>query len=353
MVSAGQEPRAETAARHGKDSLEVCKYEPSHRMEPSRGVMLTFCYVQRCGSQLYDDFIELRHGAAKELEDHLNECGRTRSADRSSASTVPPTEQSHSNSSSTLEIHAARESIEMKEDTQSQTSQELSELTSPAIIDIGPEGRWLLMCAKTNMKPTSLTQLDVCTSGSDRELFEALKQAYTSLKSRMSRIFSLKAVKSIKFVQFELHLKNYVDIRKVPDLPPLAQKDNYLYQPCDLIPPVGEHLMTHLFHHPEDANAQKSITFLRTPKKRKQKLIVCPQQGTRIGWGVHLVEGWVLKRVWLATLVVFVVGSVVFAVCWAVLEGDLQGAAGVGGYVVALMGLVLGTVQAWAEGGAL
>lgn len=147
--------------------------------------------------------------------------------------------------------------------------------------------------------------------------------------------------------KFELHIKDFVDIRKVPDVPPQAKRDEYLYQPCDLIPPVGEHLMTHLFHHPEDANDQRAITFLRTPKKRKQKLMICPQQGTSIGWGIHLVEGWVLKRVWLLALCFFVVGSMVFAVCWSVLEKDLQGAFGVSAYVVAFVGLVLGTIHAY------
>ena len=147
--------------------------------------------------------------------------------------------------------------------------------------------------------------------------------------------------------KFELHVKDFVDIRKVPDVPPETKNDEYLYQPCDLIPPVGEHLMTHLFHHPEDANDQRAITFLRTPKKRKQKLMVCPQQGTSIGWGIHLVEGWVLKRVWLLALCFFIVGSMVFAVCWSVLEKDLQGAFGVSAYVVAFVGLVLGTIHAY------
>ena len=163
--------------------------------------MLTSFYVQRCGTHLYDDFIELRHGAAKELEDHLTACGRIQSAGHDAASTGQPRQRSGSNSSSPTGIHAARKSSDLTQDTQLEVSKDSPEPKSPAIIDIGPEGRWLLICAKTNMKPTSLTQLDVCTSSSDRELFQELKRAYTSLKSRMSRVFSLKAVKSIKFVQ--------------------------------------------------------------------------------------------------------------------------------------------------------
>jgi hypothetical protein len=153
------------------------------------------------------------------------------------------------------------------------------------------------------------------------------------------------ATRANKHHQFELHIRDLVDIRKVPDMPPEARKDEYLYQPYDLIPPVGENLMAHLFHHPEDAN-QISITCVRSPKRRKAKLTVCPQQGTSVGWGIHLVEGWVVSRLWFLALMLFVLGTLVFGICWAVLCHDVQGAFGVSGYMVALVALILGTVQA-------
>lgn len=146
--------------------------------------------------------------------------------------------------------------------------------------------------------------------------------------------------------QFELHIKDLVDIRKVPDMPPETRKHEYLYQPCDLLPPVGENLMAHLFHHPEDAN-ESSITCLRAPKRREAKLSVCPQQGTSVGWGVHLVEGWVVARVWLLVLVLFLVGSLAFGICWAELRHDVQTAFGVSAYIMAFGGLVAGTLQAF------
>lgn len=146
--------------------------------------------------------------------------------------------------------------------------------------------------------------------------------------------------------QFELHIKDLVDIRKVPDMPSETKKHEYLYQPCDLVPPVGENLMAHLFHHPEDAN-ERSTTCLRAPKKRKAKLSICPQQGTSVGWGIHLVEGWVVARVWLLFLILFFGGSLAFGICWAVLQRDVQTAFGVSAYIVALGGLLAGTVQAF------
>lgn len=128
-------------------------------------------------------------------------------------------------------------------------------------------------------------------------------------------------------------------------MPPETKRDEYLYQPYDLLPPVGGELMAHLFNHPEHAN-DISITCLRTPKKRKSKLTVCPRQGTSVGWGIQLVEGWVPFRVWMLVLFLFVLGSLVFGICWTVLEHDIQGAFAVAAYMVTLMGLVVGTVQA-------
>ena len=136
-----------------------------------------------------------------------------------------------------------------------------------------------------------------------------------------------------------------VDIRKVPDMPPDIRRDEYLYQPCDILPPIGEHMMAHFLHHPEHADTM-AIACLRAPKKRKAKLTICPQQGTSVGWGIHFVEGWILFRVWLLILTLFLLGSLTFGIYWAVFEHDVQGAFGVAAYMVTLSGLVVGLVQA-------
>ena len=149
--------------------------------------------------------------------------------------------------------------------------------------------------------------------------------------------------------QFELHIRDLVDVR-FPDMPPKEKiRKEYLYEQYDTFPPVGENLMAHLFCHPEDAN-EMSITCLRAPKKLKEKLTVCPLQGTREGWGIHLVEAWVTSRVWLLIFFLFLLGSLIFGICWAILEHDIQGAFGVSGYMVTLVAVVVGTAQTnWAN----
>ena len=51
--------------------------------------------------------------------------------------------------------------------------------------------------------------------------------------------------------------------------------------------------------------------------------------------------------VWLLALGLFLSGTLVFGVCWAVLERDLQGAFGAAAYLVGLVGWGGGTGQAW------
>lgn len=104
--------------------------------------------------------------------------------------------------------------------------------------------------------------------------------------------------------------------------------------------------MTHLFHHPHEAN-ERAITIMRSPKKRKQRLAICPQMGTNIGWGIHLVEGWAMTKLWLLALVISSLGGIVFAVNWSVVKRDIQAAFAVAAYFAALFGLGVGTAQAY------
>lgn len=106
--------------------------------------------------------------------------------------------------------------------------------------------------------------------------------------------------------------------------------------------------MTHLFHNPHETN-QKAITYLRSPKKRKQKLAICQLRGTNIGWGIRLVEGWAITKLWLSALAIFS-SSFVFAVAWSVLKHDVQGAFGVAGWLVGLATFGLGSFQAISQG---
>lgn len=82
------------------------------------------------------------------------------------------------------------------------------------------------------------------------------------------------------------------------------------------------------------------------PKNADKKLSVCPQQGTSVGWGIHLVEGWVTSRLWALFFSLFVLASLLFGVFWSTFKHDVQGAFGVSAWILSLAVLTIGTLQA-------
>ncbi|KAL8626868.1 hypothetical protein Q9189_007437 [Teloschistes chrysophthalmus] len=301
-----------------------------------------------CGSKLYDDYLELRPGAAAQFELALNTPSQQRPSGPYGAAPGPDYYASSwprgSGPSPGPLLPLSRTPNSASAPTTIGSNARNSQHSSATTVS-EQESKWLLVCARAWRRPTSLIHLNVCSTSSDQQLFTELRRSYLQTKAWYHR-FTLKAVQSIRFVQFELHPRDLVDIRKVPDMPSERRKDEYVYQACDLLPPVGENLMTHLFHHPHEAN-EKAITFLRSPKKRKQRLAVCPQAGTNLGWGIHLIEGYAMTRVWSLAFVMFLVSSMVFAIAWSVLEHDVQGAFAIAAYVVALVGLGVGTLQTY------
>ncbi|KAL9579637.1 MAG: hypothetical protein Q9212_004992 [Teloschistes hypoglaucus] len=280
-----------------------------------------------CGSKLYDDYLELKPGAAALFELALNTpsqqrpSGRYRAAPRQDYALSWPRGSGLPSPGPLLPFSRTPNSTSTS--TTIDPNARVDQHSSATTI-CEQESKWLLVCARAWRRPTSLIHLNVCSTSSDQQLFTELRRSYLQTKAWYHR-FSLKVVQSIRFVQAE---------RRIP-LPSLR-----------LAPTRRRDLMTHLFHHPHEAN-EKAITFLRSPKKRKQRLAVCPQAGTNLGWGIHLVEGYAMTRVWSLASGMFLISSMVFAIAWSVLEHDIQGAFAIAAYVVALVGLGVGTLQTY------
>lgn len=109
------------------------------------------------------------------------------------------------------------------------------------------------------------------------------------------------------------------------------------------MPPLGEHLMAHLFYHPHEAH--EGIACLRAPKKRREKLVIYQAGSPLSGWGFHLVERWAAFRVWMLVLLPFGAGSLIFGFCWTTLKYDVQGAFRVSAWIVTLGALAVGTIH--------
>lgn len=68
-------------------------------------------------------------------------------------------------------------------------------------------------------------------------------------------LFSLRQLRSIRFVKFEMYPRTLVDIRRTDDIPLETCKDEYRYRliPAEVIPRIGENHLMHLYDHPEEA----------------------------------------------------------------------------------------------------
>lgn len=159
----------------------------------------------------------------------------------------------------------------------------------------------------------------------------------------------MKSLKKIQFVQFEMYKSELVDIRTINDVPPETRKDEYKYHPvpAEVIPPVGENHLMHLYEHPEDAE-NTGICLDKIPKKLRQRLLVCPDRGTGLGWGIHFVEGLNWMKLWVIGLAGFI-ASVAFGVSWSVAKDDIQGGFGVTACMMVILTFTTGILQAALE----
>jgi hypothetical protein len=208
---------------------------------------------------------------------------------------------------------------------------------------------YLLLCYSEGRYATKLLQLDLVTEQArcDKTLFKAMSSTYVAMRGKYLSFLSIRKLHGIKFVHFEFYNNTLVDIRKENDLP-VATNNEYRYHPApsDVIPPVGENHMMHLFKHPEDAT-DKPICLERFPKKLREKL--ASKNGISPGWGLQLVEGWDYWKVWLIVFVTFGIGGTVFAVLWSVLKQNIQDAFSVASFIVAMGMLTVGTTLALLE----
>ncbi|KAK3172037.1 hypothetical protein OEA41_004121 [Lepraria neglecta] len=309
-----------------------------------------------CGHDLFDDFLELRPNAAKDYENELRNRPfwkiRRRNVTR-------PQQGGNAMSSGFPTFRALVDKIKaqfnnksplLPQDTSSEQStnplQTLSS-TSRSSRSSNLDALFLLLCIPHQKFATKLLQLDLTGLRSDQHFFNLVHQSYQEVRGRWKRLFSLKTVQSIKFVQFEVFESELVDVQKENDLPPEDLYEEYHYRPMppDLIPPIGENHMLHLCAHPECAE-ETGILFSRIPKKLKERLRICRTEGTRVGWGIQFKEGWHCNLITMLSFAVLLLASFVFFVCWAALKHDMQSASGVAAYFVAFIMLGVGSLQA-------
>lgn len=172
-----------------------------------------------------------------------------------------------------------------------------------------------------------------------------VKSQYQEMRGKWSSFFSLRTLRTIKFVHFEMYRSELVDIRKTDDVPPETEKGEYLYNPfpADFIPPIGENHLMHLYDHPEDAEIGPDC-LNKIPRKMRQRLLVCPQRGTGLGWGIYFVEGLHWTKLW-AVGFVGLTCSITFGALWTYFRNDIQGGFSVAACMMVMLTFTTGMLQ--------
>ncbi|EUC45147.1 hypothetical protein COCMIDRAFT_37109 [Bipolaris oryzae ATCC 44560] len=321
-----------------------------------------------CGESLYDDFIEQRPNAARLLEAYLNRPRvHTYQSPASQSSTVSSVSSIFDSSSraSTLATPSSTYGGSAPWSRGSDPSKyNPSRVRADSAFSVRmpnyAEESWLLTCANEGRLTPKIVHLDVNEGRirSDKDLALSLREHYDQLHRRWYDWTRLRGLTTIEFVQFEVHRNRFADIRAAPSMPPKsatssvsaaggpeksqgASQHPYTFEPNDLLPPVGSTYLLHLFKHPNDYDSEL-VTYLRSPKRRQRLEF-------GMGWGVHLVEGFLAQRVWAFTVGICGLSSAVFAALWAIMKEDVQGAFGVAQWVLGLAVLMVGGIQAWLE----
>lgn len=123
----------------------------------------------------------------------------------------------------------------------------------------------------------------------------------------------------------------------------MGQDYSYDPTPAKTNPPIGPNLLAHLFEHPEDAEVLP-VLFRKIPKRLRDKLEPCPVKGSAEGWGVQFAEG----IDWFVVLLCGCMGftlTLIFAVVWSIVRGDVQGGFAIAGFMLAFLGFCFGVTQ--------
>lgn len=305
---------------------------------------------QHCKTCLYDDFREIRPGAVEEYRQWLLRKNKQAPNDDEKISSKRSNISKEQNTGSFLGFirlwwtsgdqnhrNAPRQSWNQLDQAQ--------EAPPPPL----PEDLFLLVCIPHKKWAAKLVHFNVNSLLSDQLFFIKLKSIYQEMRGRWTSFFFLKKLRSIRFVYFELYSSQLVDIVRTNDIPPEEKKHVYSYRPipAEMIPPVGVNLLMHLYDHPEEAETVP-VCLEKIPKKIRERLLVEPNRGTGLGWGIHLVEGLHWGKVCGIGLAGFLI-SILFGVLWSTLKGDIQGGFGVTACIMIIFSFVMGILQAALE----
>jgi hypothetical protein len=250
----------------------------------------------------------------------------------------------------------------------SSTSASTATCTSTQGSSVHKQMLYLMACMHHKRSSKILQQDRIENVATDCELIRFLRCQYRKRRSRLRSFLSLKTVQGIHFVKFHLPMGNNVIIRphgvsclpsdNLPTaaptsmcecLPPRTRVEptdtaEYHCQPVPpkTFPPVPPEYLLSLFTCQEQPHKMSRWIVEQLPKRKWGELFGKPEQPAE-GWGIYYKEGWDTE---LIAIVVFLLlsASLLFSVLWTALRDDIQGAFGVGSWMVGIGGALLAVI---------
>ena len=157
-----------------------------------------------CGRHMYDDFTEVRTGAAAELEKWLNNTIKNHPVSTHSNPTQGSVPESVTSPS---EVNAGHQQTAASDISLQRRIDALPELRGNTAIslEVHLEKCWLLVYGQLQRGPNSLlTHLDLSHTPSDKNLFTEMREIYSNLRNGWGLRSFLRGVKTTRFVQVSL-----------------------------------------------------------------------------------------------------------------------------------------------------
>ena len=301
---------------------------------------------------LYDDFIEVRPSALADLEQSLNSAGGFYECNPSSSNATSYASTRRERTSpggwlgslrwpwKTASVQSPSLPLHEHQDALDRIS------TQPPAGD-ERRGSCVFLCIPYRRTANKLYPWVVEKGSTDNALFSSLRTLYKTAREEHMSFLSLKTITSIRFVRFEVYSQRLVDVRTTPDMPDASRRDEYSYHPmpAEFIPSIGESHMMHLYTYPEEAE-HTGICLGKIPKKI-EGLAWLPthSQGSKVGWGLQIVEGLDLTKLWVSGFIGFMI-SIMFGIARSMIKDDMQSDFAVAACLLTGLLFTTGMVQA-------
>lgn len=163
--------------------------------------------LQKCGKRMYDDYGELQPGAAKRLEQELQQYFRDNTSTTGDTNAVDGTHSSKFTDAAASWLKSLRRIPSKFQSSrlpqhQSFSYRPASQLgVCPSLPNTPPgDHKFVLLCVPFMRTALKLYQPEVCRMNSDQEFFRVLRYYYASQR-RTKSWFRLRTVKAINFVK--------------------------------------------------------------------------------------------------------------------------------------------------------